>query len=394
MVQIMDDEYRKSKMVYCSDKEDLNLKLLQTTQQFASSFDYDLPLAYSIKGKVIRFIKRVIRKSTRFITKPYAEQMLKFQKSLCELLGLYIEKIELIDNKVKYLEEIADEIEKIGRESELKQVDLSSKIDEVVQKGYNHEEAIYKLTSAFNDNANLTLELSASNAQIKQYLFGGEDSAFRTYSQAGEDRIISFILKNLGENKQGCSYLDIGCNHYKELNNTYHFYENGMRGVLVDANPRFIDDIRENRPEDTILNVGIGEKTSEKLRFYILNGDGLSSFNKETIDRALQESSWLKIEQEIEVPVITINEIFEKYFYTVPTIVSVDIEGDELSILKSINMERYRPLIYIIETIEYREKIDLSNKRIDIIEYMQSQDYKEYAFTGVNSIFLDAKQFS
>lgn len=90
---------------------------------------------------------------------------------------------------------------------------------------------------------------------------------------------------------------------------------------------------------------------------------------------------------------MTVNEVIDKYFNGVPTIVSLDVEGDELEILKSIDMEKYRPLIYIIETIEYREKIDLNNKRTDIINFMNSKNYKEYAFTGVNSIFLDEKQF-
>ena len=72
-------------------------------------------------------------------------------------------------------------------------------------------------------------------------------------------------------------------------------------------------------------------------------------------------------------------------------ICSIDIEGDELSVLKSINMDKYRPLIYIIETIEYRKNLDLNNKRMDIIEYMQGKGYQEYAFTGVNSIFIDTK---
>ena len=356
ILQIIDDEYNKIKFSVNDDA--LKLKLQQTREQFAVSFDYELPYAEGIKAKVFRFVKRVIRKLTRFITKPYAEQMLKFQESICELNEMYIESL-----------------------------------NESSRKMLNLEEAMWKLMSDFNDNTKLTMELSDSTAKINQYLFGGEDIAFRSYSQAGEDAIISFILGTLGDQKQGYSYLDIGCNRYKELNNTYHFYEKGMRGVLIDANPKFIDELKKNRRGDTILNVGISEKSGEKLTFYAMNWDWLSSFNKETIENTMRESPWVKIEQEIEIPVLTVNEVIDKYFNGVPTIVSLDVEGDELEILKSIDMEKYRPLIYIIETIEYREKIDLNNKRTDIINFMNSKNYKEYAFTGVNSIFLDEKQF-
>lgn len=356
ILQIMDEEYCKRKVEYGINKEMLVSKLIQTTEQFARSFDYELPIAEGIRGHIFRFIKRIIRKGTRFITKPYAEQMLKFQENICELAGMYIEKLNEVDKTLG-----------------------------------NHEEAIYKLTKDFNDNTKLTMELSDSIAQINQYLFGEEkDNTFRTYAQAGEDAIISFILEYL--DKKGASYLDIGCNDYKKLSNTFHFYEKGMRGVLVDANPKYVELIKEKRPGDVILNVGVGERSGEVLPFYILNGDGLSSFNKEVVDKALKETEWLKIENIIEVPIMTVNELIEQYFYTVPTIISIDIEGDELAILKSIDMERYRPLIYIVETIEYRERIDLDNKRNDIIDFMKMQNYKEYAFTGVNSIFLDEKQ--
>lgn len=358
ILYIMEEEYNKNIRGIELNYEQLSLKLQHTTEQFARSFDYELLPAKGIKEQVFRFIKRVIRKSTRFMLKPYADQMLKFQECICELEGMYLEKIREMEQGLK-----------------------------------NHEEAIYNVTNAFNDNAHLTMQLSDSNAQIRQYLFGGEDSAFRAYSQAGEDVIVSFILRTLGEEKKGYSYLDIGCNKYKELNNTYHFYEKGMRGVLIDANPRFIQEIKEHRPEDTVLNIGIGEEKKEALRFYIVNGDGLSSFNKAVIKEAQKETPWLKIDQEIEVPVMTVNEVIDKYFQGVPTIVSLDIEGDELAILKSINMEKYRPMIYIVETIEYRERIDLNNKRMDIIEFMKTQNYREYAFTGVNSIFLDERQF-
>lgn len=373
ILKIMEEEYKESEIMSAGNSGDLSTKLLDTTKQFARSFDYELPIEYGIKGRIKKFCKRVIRKSIRFITKPYGEQMLKFQESLCELEGMQIDRLTSL---------------------ELENNELQRKLQEQEEESHNLTETLYNLTEAFNDSANLTLELSNSNAEIRQHLFGDEEGMFHGYAQAGEDAVISFILSYMGEEKKGGSYLDIGCNDYKKLSNTYHFYEQGMRGVLVDANPRFVEQIKEKRPEDAVLNVGVGAENSDSLRFYILNGDGLSSFNKQAVEEAMKESPWLKIEEEIEVPVITVNEIFEKHFYAVPTIVSIDIEGDELAILKSIDMEKYRPLIYIIETIEYRQKLDLKNKRNDIIDYMKSQGYCEYAFTGVNSIFLDEKQFA
>lgn len=355
ILEIFEEECQQNS--FCCE-EGMAEKLLQTTEEFARSFEYELPIAYGIKGKITNVIKKIVRKATRFLTNPYATQMLKFQESICELQGQLIE-------------------------------DLNAKSEKLAA----HEAAIYNLMKDFNKNANTTLDISNEVANIKQYLFGEEDNTFRSFSQAGEDAIISFIL-NYGDNsKNGISYLDIGCNRYNELNNSYHFYQEGVRGVLIDANPKFIDEIKKYRPEDTALNMGVGVESGEKMTFYSLNWDWLSSFNKEAVEATIAESPWVKIEEEIEVPIISMNDIFEKYFYTVPTVVSMDIEGDELAILDSIDMEKYRPLIYVIETINYSSKISINNKRNDIIELMSQNDYYEYAFTGINSIFIDRRKF-
>lgn len=57
-------------------------------------------------------IKRVVRKITRFVTKPYAEKMLLFQESLCELLGMYIDKYDDIDKKLEKINQRQDELER------------------------------------------------------------------------------------------------------------------------------------------------------------------------------------------------------------------------------------------------------------------------------------------
>lgn len=395
------------------NNSDIKLKLLQTTEKFVRDFYYELPKAGRIHEKIKRMIKRKICRATKFLLSPYAEQMLKFQESICELSGMYIDKFDYVDANIRDLKRMNSEKENMEQKlqnheeaiynltNKFNHVNeniwdlerLNNEKENIGQKLWNHEEAIYKLTNRYNETANLVLHLSDENAKINQYLFKDDTAAAKSYSQAGEDMIISYILRSLGEKKQGYSYLDIGCNRYDELNNTFYFYKKGIRGVLVDANPRFIKEIQENRPEDTVLNVGVGINSGECLTFYVMNWDWLSSFNRNVIEETMKESPWVKIEQEIEIPVMTVNEICEKFFESTPTIVSIDVEGDELQILQSVDMERYRPLIYVIETIEYKEKMDINNKRVDVVSYMSSQHYKEYAFTGVNSIFVDEKQF-
>lgn len=96
----------------------LQIKLLQTTQLFVKSFDYDLGTAVSLKHKLVNIIKKIIRKMTLFITKPYAEKMLKFQESTCELLGQMIETTkqqgDVILNQKEMLLQYRNELESIS----------------------------------------------------------------------------------------------------------------------------------------------------------------------------------------------------------------------------------------------------------------------------------------
>ena len=376
IMNLFEEEYQTSKSSSNQLIEQMNHKLLATTQQFARSFDYVLPNEYGVKGKLNTFRKRVIRKLTRFILKPYADQMLKFQESICELQGMYIGEFDRLNSDTlekKIIENI---------KSELAQNDRISSIEEKIM---NHEEAIYKQSLQLNDTTNIVLKVNGE-------LHSENNDDNESFSQCGEDQILEFIFNACKRDVHSINYVDIGCNRYNELNNTYKFYKLGGKGVLLDANPKFIGDVKQYRPNDIPLNAGIGVKSGEKLTFYSLNWDWLSSFNYEFVKKTIEESPWVKVEEEIEVPIVTLTDLFEKYCERIPDFVSIDVEGDELGILQSVDMNKYRPLVYIVETIDYKEKIDLNNKRTDIIDYMKSVGYHEYAFTGVNSIFIDSKQ--
>ena len=320
-----------------SETNEISLKISENSKNSLNSFDYNLESPKGIIQKSKIFVKKVIRKSTRFILKPYAEKNFEYQKLNNEILNDLLDFSTYNDKNIKTLNERMDNL-------------ISTKEE-------------------FSENK------------------------YVSFSQSGEDKIIEFLLNYGNSAKKGISYLDIGCNDYKNLSNTYLLYRKGINGVLIDANPIYINEININRPNDVILNCGVGQKSSSELTFYVLNSSDLSSFNLDTVKEAQKVSPWIEIVKEIKVPVYDLDTIYKKYFHSTPTIVSIDVEGDELGILSSSDLEKYRPYIFIIETIEYKDRVTLNNKRNDIVDFMNENDYIEYAFTGVNSIFLDKREF-
>lgn len=214
----------------------------------------------------------------------------------------------------------------------------------------------------------------------------------KTNAQAGEDSIMAYVFSTLGIPFKECDYLDLGANHPQFLSNTNFFYEQGARGVLVEANPDLIQSLRYYRNCDILLNRVISDKADGSLDFYILSGDGLSTPDYEAAKQAIEANPNLKIEKVIKVEPITVNEILRTYFYTAPKILNVDIEGMEMDILRGIDFNAYRPLMVIIEMIPYSPSLIVGEKNTEIMEFMRSKGYQEYAFTGINSIFIDVEQ--
>ncbi len=212
----------------------------------------------------------------------------------------------------------------------------------------------------------------------------------KSYSQSGEDLIVQYILKNVKNKCDDISYLDIGANHPILLSNTYLFYKNNVNsyGVLVEPNSSLIPSIKRLRPKDTVLNVGVSPDGNEGLmKFYMSESHVLSTFSEE--EKISYEKMGHEIVDEIDVKVVEINKLVEKYFNGRSLdVLSLDVEGLDLQILKQFDFNKKRPKIIIVETIIHRPLLEQS-KNDDIISHLLSKDYFIYADTYINTIFVD-----
>jgi FkbM family methyltransferase len=206
----------------------------------------------------------------------------------------------------------------------------------------------------------------------------------RSYSQCGEDLIVSFVLETLGITRP--RYLDLGAPHPYYLNNTYLFYRRGARGVNVEADPRFAARLARARKRDVTLNVGVGPEAGV-LEFHILSVPTLSTFSIQEAKRYTEQFGY-RIERTVQVPVRTFGQLVNEYFEAVPDLVSLDVEGLDLPILRSIDLSRYRPLIFCIETISYSET-GQGRRIVEIDALMGNSGYLRYADTHINTIFVD-----
>jgi len=202
-----------------------------------------------------------------------------------------------------------------------------------------------------------------------------------SYSQCGEDIIIEFLLRDILKRKD-ITYLDLGAHHSSFLSNTYYFYKKGFSGVLIEPDFYLFEEIRKRRQRDTVLNFGVGVSNKKEADFYIFNYRELNTFSKEIAEETKEEAT---LEEVIKVPLVTVNDILERYCKICPSFISIDIEGLDLDIIKTLNFKKWRPEVICIETIRpsNRQKIQ------EITDVLAKNNYEVYAETYINTIYVN-----
>jgi FkbM family methyltransferase len=211
------------------------------------------------------------------------------------------------------------------------------------------------------------------------------------YSQFGEDLILSHLFYQLDIKKP--TYLDIGANEPRYISNTYFFYLKGSTGVLIEPNPFLYKKLKSMRPKDIVLNTGIGFNEVAQADFYVFPNyaNGLSTFSEKEASHweniGMKGLGKIPVEKVIKMPLVPVNKILEKYFNgAAPNFISLDVEGLDLEILKSLDFNKYKPEVVCVETLAYDEN-QKTFKLDDINEFMISIGYEVYADTRVNTIF-------
>ena len=211
------------------------------------------------------------------------------------------------------------------------------------------------------------------------------------YSQFGEDLILAHFFAQIDIKKP--TYLDIGANEPRYISNTYYFYLRGGTGVLIEPNPYLYKKLKRFRPRDTVLNTGIGVSEKAEADFFLFPNfaNGLSTFSekeaKHWTETGMKGLGKIPIEKIIKIPLIPVNNILEKYFGNkAPNFISLDVEGLDMEILRSLDFNKYQPEVICVETLAY-DKDQQGYKLYEIIDFMLTKNYDVYADTRVNTIF-------
>ncbi|MBL8350023.1 MAG: FkbM family methyltransferase [Burkholderiaceae bacterium] len=212
--------------------------------------------------------------------------------------------------------------------------------------------------------------------------FGERTYAGRSYSQEGED----LVLQRLFESSPAGVFVDVGAHHPFRFSNTFLLYRRGWRGINIDARPDAMAAFHRHRPRDVSLELGVSAEPG-RLQFSVFEEPALNTFDPALAQQRrdagwpMQGTRWVECQPlaailDRELPTLGVQDI---------DLLSVDVEGLDLEVLRSNEWSRYRPLAVVAEVLG----TDITDMlESDVARFMDSVGYRPYAKLVNSAVFV------
>jgi len=202
----------------------------------------------------------------------------------------------------------------------------------------------------------------------------------KSYSQYGEDILLAQLFKD-----RNCGFfIDVGAHHPRRFSNTYLLYKKGWRGINIDPNPGSMRSFNRVRPRDINLETGIG-LSAETLKYYQFNEPALNTFSPNEA-KAKDGKDGYHITAVSPVPVVTLSEVITKWAPegAVISLLTVDVEGKGLDVLKSFDWNLPNPELILIETETVSIEEELQSP---VFKMLMSKKYRLVSRCGKTSFY-------
>jgi len=210
----------------------------------------------------------------------------------------------------------------------------------------------------------------------------------RSFSQCGEDAVLQGLI--VGMPRPGF-YVDIGAFSPKAFSNTYVLYKQGWRGINVDPAPGSMRAFNVMRRRDVNLEIAISDEPGT-LALHVFGRR--SALNTVSLERAeYWEKETGRSARVVEVPTRTLASVLDEHADVPLQLLSVDVEGHDMAVLRSNNWDRYRPALIVVEDHSVEQMIAQGTPPSDalgdsrITRFLAQHGYHLCAWTPPSLIF-------
>jgi FkbM family methyltransferase len=190
-----------------------------------------------------------------------------------------------------------------------------------------------------------------------------------------QERQDEFLEKNVFKGFKNGVFIDVGAHDGVHINNTLYFEKyNNWSGINIEPIKSVYDRLVVNRPKAINLNCAVcnSDGTAE---FVINSGytEMLSGLKNQYdprhhIRRERENKVYGSTTEIIDVPTKKLETICDENNITHIHYLSIDVEGAEFEVIKSINFDKV-----FVDIIEFEN--NYNDKSIEIVAYLKSKNY-------------------
>lgn len=192
------------------------------------------------------------------------------------------------------------------------------------------------------------------------------------YSQSKQDELLE---KNVFKNYKHGIFVDVGANDGININNTYYFEKNhNWTGLNVEPIPETFKKLVENRPKCINLNCAVSNVDGE-VDFVMNTGytemiSGIkNNYDQRHFERLMRENQQMGSTTTIvKVPSKRLETIFDDHNIRYVNYLSIDVEGAEFDVIKSINFDKV-----FIDVIGFENNYE--DTSVPIVKYLEDKNY-------------------
>jgi FkbM family methyltransferase len=171
-------------------------------------------------------------------------------------------------------------------------------------------------------------------------------------------------------------FIEVGANEPQRFSQTWQLEQAGWSGILIEPTPALCDQLRAQRPRSVVVQAACSAPDRVgRAQFHIADNSLHSTLAEHGVDFNPQ------VTQTIDVEVTTLDRVLAEHAPPRIDMVSIDVEGDQLAVLRGFDLAQHRPRLLLIED----HLTDLATHR-----YLKQRRYRLVKRTGLNNWYMPA----
>ena len=221
--------------------------------------------------------------------------------------------------------------------------------------------------------------------------FCPDDMNYKASFQCQVKGLPALYLERFGYKTDG-AFVEIGAFNGYNWSNTWMLAEAGWRGLLVEPQPDLYQQCvgrYKDNPRISLEQCCIGADVGE-TKLYL--GGSISTIVPERVD-LYGELDWsahvgMTRDKFIVCPMLTLDALLEKHDWPVGfEVLVIDVEGAEPAVLSAFDLDRWQPMMVIVELNEESPDKRLSANAGEVGLFFASHGYEKIYADHINSIF-------